>query len=83
MASGCADKTSRSSEITGALEQCAMQKTMSQNPDKGSRQAAVEGLMPRMEGVSAAGPVRCCQHIPLYRIVNKYGKVYYRDLKEV
>ena len=29
----------------GAREHCAVQKTMSQYPDKGSRQAAVEGLM--------------------------------------
>ncbi|GEM_PF-2795674 len=35
----------RSEMKEGAREHCAVQKTMSQNPDKGSRQAAVEGLM--------------------------------------
>ena len=47
----------------GARELCAVQKTRSQYPDEGPRQAAVEGLRQGMEGVSAAGPVRCCQPV--------------------
>ncbi|MGV8122860.1 MAG: hypothetical protein AB2L14_24120 [Candidatus Xenobiia bacterium LiM19] len=42
----------------GEPGRCAVQKTMSKNPDEGSRQAAVERLMQGMKGVSAAGPVR-------------------------